>query len=175
MRLAWASSRLGFFKGRECSFGEHLFSIYWTFISPSVSFWHFLPLTKYETESPSNSVLLSLWLISLYKTLFPFLSQPCSLQNWGISKKRGDWSQAGPCRPSQAQKSLCDLHFFLSFSFFFNTFIHLFLAVLGLCCCMVFPLVVGSRGHSPVAGHAGLSLQRLLLLQSTGSRVLRLQ
>ena len=88
-RMWLASCRLGFFKGRECSFGEHLFSIYWTFISPSVSFWHFLPLTEYETESPSNSVLLSFWLISLSKTLFPFLSQPCSLQNWGISKKRG--------------------------------------------------------------------------------------
>ena len=49
------------------------------------------------------------------QNFIPFLVPPHSLQNWGI-RKGGDWSQAGPCGPSQAQKSLCDLHFFLSFS-----------------------------------------------------------
>ena len=42
--------------------------------------------------------LLSLWLISLSKTLFPFLSRTCSPQNWEISKKIGDRNWAGLCR-----------------------------------------------------------------------------
>ena len=50
----------------------------------------------------------------------------------------------------------------------------LFLAVLGLHCCTGFPLIVASRGHSSL-WRAGFSLQRLLLLWSTGSRALGLQ
>ena len=37
----------------------------------------------------------SLWWTSSSKTLFPCLFCPCSPQNWGVSKKRGDWNQAG--------------------------------------------------------------------------------
>ena len=39
----------------------------------------------------------------------------------------------------------------ISFFLFQNSFIHLFLAVLGLRCFRGFSTVVGSRGHSPVA------------------------
>ena len=51
--------------------------------------------------------------------------------------------------------------------FFFN----LFLAVLGLHCCLRFSLDVTNSGYPVV----GFWLWRLLLLQSTGSRMLRLQ
>ena len=51
---------------------------------------------------------------------------------------------------------------------------YIFLAVLGLCCCVGFPLAVVSWGCSLVAGH-GFSLWCLLLLGSMGSRVLRLK
>ena len=34
---------------------------------------------------------------------------------------------------------------------FINSFTYLFLAVLGLCCCTGFSLVVASGGYSPVA------------------------
>ena len=48
-------------------------------------------------------------------------------------------------------------------------FMHLFLAVLGLCCCSGFSLVVAAGGYPLPAG------SQLLLSQSTGSRVLGLQ
>ena len=46
---------------------------------------------------------------------------------------------------------------------------YLFLAVLGLCCCSGFSLVVAAGGYTRAA------VSQLLLLQSTGSRVLGLQ
>ena len=50
---------------------------------------------------------------------------------------------------------------------------YLFLAALGLCCCEDFALVVASGGYSLVAERWGYSsLQWLLLLRSTGSRLL---
>ena len=55
------------------------------------------------------------------------------------------------------------------FFFFFNEFIYLFLAVLGLCCCPGFSLVAASGGYSLLRCE-GFSLRWLLLLQSMGSR-----
>ena len=49
-------------------------------------------------------------------------------------------------------------------------FENLFLVVLGLCCCTGFSPVAASGGYSSLQG-TGLSLQRLLLLWSVGSRV----
>ena len=49
-----------------------------------------------------------------------------------------------------------------------------FLAVHGLCCCVGFSLVVATGGSFLVVV-TGFSMQRLLLFQSTGSRVLRHQ
>ena len=46
--------------------------------------------------------------------------------------------------------------------------------MLGLCCCVGFSLVAGSGGYAPVAMH-WLLMWWLLLLQSVGSRVPRLQ
>ena len=46
---------------------------------------------------PKTVSMLSLWLSFLSKTLFPFLSCSCSPQDWGVSKKWGDWNWAGPC------------------------------------------------------------------------------
>ena len=51
---------------------------------------------------------------------------------------------------------------------------YLFLAVLGLYCCVAFFLVAASGDYSR-AQCTGFSLQWLFLLQSTGSRMLRLQ
>ena len=50
-----------------------------------------------------------------------------------------------------------------------NKFIYLFLAALGLRCCMWLSLVVASEGYSSLQC-ASFSLQRLLLLRSSGSR-----
>ena len=58
--------------------------------------------------------------------------------------------------------------------FFFYNFKHLFLAVLGLCCCAGFSPVVVSRASSSL-WRTGFSLQWRLLLLGTGSRVCRLQ
>ena len=58
--------------------------------------------------------------------------------------------------------------------FYSNNFICLFWAVLGLLSCVEFSLVAVSGGYSLVAVHR-LSLQWLLLLQSTGSRACGLQ
>ena len=55
------------------------------------------------------------------------------------------------------------------FFFFFNKFIYLFLAALGLRCCMRLSLVAASGGY-PLLQRAGFSLQWLLLLWSMGSR-----
>ena len=46
---------------------------------------------------------------------------------------------------------------------------YLFLAALGLCCCLGFSLVAASRGYSLVVLHR-LLIARLLLLWSMGSR-----
>ena len=63
--------------------------------------------------------------------------------------------------------------FFIFFSlisfFFFNNFLYLFMAVLGLHCCLGFSLVAASRGYSLVAV-CGVLLQWLLLM-SSGFRV----
>ena len=53
--------------------------------------------------------------------------------------------------------------------FLINLFIYSFLAVLGLCCCVGFPLVLVSGGYSSLRC-TGFSLRWLLLLWSTGSR-----
>ena len=57
----------------------------------------------------------------------------------------------------------------------FNVFIYLFLAMLGLCCCPGFSLVVASRGHSLVEVCGLLIVVTSLVakrgLQSTGSVV----
>ena len=54
-----------------------------------------------------------------------------------------------------------------------NLLFYLFFAVLGLCRCEDLALVVASGGYSLAAERWGYSsLQRLLLLQSTGSRLL---
>ena len=50
-------------------------------------------------------------------------------------------------------------------AFFFNSFINLFMAMMGLHCCAGFSLVAMS----------GFLLQWLLLLQSMGSKACRLQ
>ena len=56
-------------------------------------------------------------------------------------------------------------------------FICLFLAVLGLCCCLGFSLVSVSRGYSSLwyRGYSLVAQWWLLLLWGTGSRVRRLQ
>ena len=56
----------------------------------------------------------------------------------------------------------------------FKKLIYLFLAVLGLCCCMQISLVMMNGGCSLVAAQ-GFSSQRLLSLWSTGSRARGLQ
>ena len=48
-------------------------------------------------------------------------------------------------------------HLLLFLSFLKSNFIYLFLAVLGLCCCVGFPLVMTSRGYSPGSRHKGFS------------------
>ena len=58
--------------------------------------------------------------------------------------------------------------------FFFYNFKHLFLSVLGPCCCAGFSPVVVSRASSSL-WRTGFSLQWRLLLLGTGSRVCRLQ
>ena len=62
------------------------------------------------------------------------------------------------------------------YSFFLiilNNFIYLFLAVLGLHCCVGFSLVVTREGYTSLQ-YSGFSLWRLLSLQSIGSRMCRL-
>ena len=49
-------------------------------------------------------------------------------------------------------------HFSSTENFFPNNFIYLFLAVLGLHCCMGFSLVAVSRGYSVVAMHRLLTV-----------------
>ena len=56
-------------------------------------------------------------------------------------------------------------YYFLKFIYL----IYLFLAVLGLCCCVGFSVVAASGGYSSLRC-AGFSLRWLLLLLSTGSR-----
>ena len=67
--------------------------------------------------------------------------------------------------------STMKMNSFLKYSFFkiFFKLINLFLAALGFHCCTGLFLVVASRGCSSLRC-TGLSLQWLLLLQSTGSR-----
>ena len=45
------------------------------------------------------------------------------------------------------------LSFFFFFRLFFYNFIYLFLVVLGLCCCVDFPLVEAIQGYSLVVVH----------------------
>ena len=54
--------------------------------------------------------------------------------------------------------------------YFLENFIHLFLAVLGLCCCAGFSLVAVSDQGLLSGCPAQLLMWRLLLLLSTGSR-----
>ena len=49
----------------------------------------------------------------------------------------------------------------------FHTHTWLLLTVLGLCCCMGFPLVVASRGYSPVTVH-GLLIEVASLVVEQG-------
>ena len=56
-------------------------------------------------------------------------------------------------------------YYFLKFIYL----IYLFLAVLGLCCCVGFSVVAASGGYSSLRC-AGFSLRWLLLLLNTGSR-----
>ena len=49
------------------------------------------------------------------------------------------------------------------------------MAVLGLCCCVGFSLVVASKGFSLVVVHGVLVVHGLLLLQNMGSAVHGLQ
>ena len=68
-----------------------------------------------------------------------------------------------PCSPNQ-----------LSFYFFIHSFIYLFWAVLGHCCCVGFSLVGGEQRLLSLQG-VSFPLHWLLLLQSTGSRASGLQ
>ena len=54
--------------------------------------------------------------------------------------------------------------------FFFNLFIYLFLAELGLCCCAPAFSSCGERGSYSSLWCVGFSLRWLLLLRSTGCR-----
>ena len=65
-------------------------------------------------------------------------------------------------------------HIPISCLHFLNNFMYLFLAVLGLHCCVAFSLVVASGDYSQVQC-TDFSSQWLFLLWSTGSRMLRLQ
>ena len=58
---------------------------------------------------------------------------------------------------------------------FLKIFIDLFLAVLGLCCCLGFSLVAASGGGYSLVAVRGFLIAMLLLLWSTGSRMCRLQ
>ena len=58
--------------------------------------------------------------------------------------------------------------------FYIIVFTYLFLAVLGLCCCTGFSLVVASGGYSPVAVH-GLLIVVASLVAELGSRAHGLQ
>ena len=73
---------------------------------------------------------------------------PGSSQWWGKKKKK---KTSRRCKSGDATL-LVLTPLFLSCTYtLLNIFIYLLLAVLGLCCCTGFALVVASRGHSPVA------------------------
>ena len=69
-----------------------------------------------------------------------------------------------------------DTFFFFKARLLLKIFIYLFIAVLGLCCCLGFSLVVVSGGDSLLAViRLLIAVIRLLLLQSMDSRVHGLQ
>ena len=73
----------------------------------------------------------------------------------------------GPAESESGQESVCQESVCF---FFFIYLIYLFLAVLGLCCCVqAFSSCSESGGYSSL-WCAGFSLRWLLLLRSTGSR-----
>ena len=62
----------------------------------------------------------------------------------------------------------------IQLDFFFYNFVYLFMALLGLHCCLGFSLVVESRGYSLVVVH-GLLIAVTSVVLERGSRALRLR
>ena len=98
------------------------------------------------------------------QTLFElhWFSQECSFSD------RGSHTALVVMFLSLCQSVTVPQYFFLSF-FLFNKFIYLFLAALGLRCCVQAFSSCGERGYSS-SWCVGFSVQWLLLLHSTGSR-----